>query len=333
MGNKQTKCKSVYDIKEQLGSGNFAVVKLGVHKKTGEKVAIKIIDKSNCEEADNENIQTEVDVMRSISHPNIVCLKDIYDNKDKLYLVLELVTGGELFDRIIQKSHFSEKEASELVKTILDALAYLHSKGVVHRDLKPENLLFANESAESPIKIADFGLAKMASAEKAAVMNTTCGTPGYVAPEVLTGRGYDKGVDVWSLGVILYILLCGFPPFYNENQAALFEQIKRGSYDFPEPYWSKVSDNAKDLVRKMMTVDPKKRFTIDQCLAHPWIANSGENKSEEIEGLVQSMKKWNTSRLFRKAAMGVMATNRMAKLMSGMQAAAIEEGHLPAPAK
>lgn len=314
----------MYDIREQLGSGNFAVVKLGVHKKTGEKVAIKVIEKSQCEDADNESIQTEVTVMKSIQHPNIVCLKEIYESKDKLYLVMELVTGGELFDRIVAKGHFSEKEASDLVKTILLSLQYLHGKGIVHRDLKPENLLYATDADDSEIKLADFGLAKMGTADKAAVMNTTCGTPGYVAPEVLQSHGYDKGVDVWSLGVILYILLCGFPPFYNENQAALFEQIKRGSYDFPDPYWSNVSDAAKELVRKMMTVDPKKRFTIEQCLEHPWISNAGVAKAEPIAGLVDSMNRWNGKRKFKRGVMGVIATQRMAKMMGALGVAAKE---------
>jgi len=179
------------------------------------------------------------------------------------------VTGGELFDRIVAKGHFSEPASADLVYKILDATQYLHSVGIVHRDLKPENLLLSDPSDQAEVKVADFGLAKILGAE-GQMMATTCGTPGYVAPEVLKNKGYDKQVDVWSIGVILYILLCGFPPFYEENTALLFEQIMRGQYDFPEPYWDPISAQAKDLVQHMLVVDPKKRYTTQQCMAHSW---------------------------------------------------------------
>jgi len=315
--------KKIYDFKETLGSGTFATVKLGVHKKTGEKFAIKVIDKSNIGDFE-DSLKTEVDVMKSVNHPNIICMKEIFDSSDKLYIVLELVTGGELFDRIVSKGSYSEKEASELMKQVLDALSYLHAKGIVHRDLKPENLLYASPAPDAPIKLADFGLAKIVSSGgQSSVMHTTCGTPGYVAPEVLKNDGYDKQVDAWSMGVILYILLCGFPPFHDDNQALLFEQIKNGKYDFPDPWWSNISDQAKDLVKKMMTVDPKARYSIDDCLKHPWI--SGDAASDApIQGLAESMRKWNARRKFRQGALGVIASNKMKKLMEGLTTAAKE---------
>lgn len=251
-------------------------------------------------------------------------MKEIFDSSDKLYIVLELVTGGELFDRIVSKGSYSEKEASELMKQVLDALSYLHAKGIVHRDLKPENLLYASPAPDAPIKLADFGLAKIVSSGgQSSVMHTTCGTPGYVAPEVLKNDGYDTQVDAWSMGVILYILLCGFPPFHDDNQALLFEQIKNGKYDFPDPWWSNISDQAKDLVKKMMTVDPKARYSIDDCLKHPWI--SGDAASDApIQGLAESMRKWNARRKFRQGALGVIASNKMKKLMEGLTTAAKE---------
>eukprot|EP00296_Roombia_truncata_P000103 JP435763.1.p1 GENE.JP435763.1~~JP435763.1.p1 ORF type:complete len:340 (+),score=101.43 JP435763.1:1-1020(+) len=316
--------KKVYDIKEVLGSGTFATVKKGIHKKTGENVAIKIIDKANLGDME-ESLKTEVDVMKSVSHPNIICLKDIFETSDKLYLVLELVTGGELFDRIVAKGSYSEKEASNLIARVLEALQYLHQKGIVHRDLKPENLLYASPAEDASIKLADFGLAKMIGGGGGGgggqVMHTTCGTPGYVAPEVLKSEGYGELVDVWSMGVILYILLCGFPPFHDDNQALLFEQIKHGRYDFPDPYWTKITPSAKDLVTRMMTVDPSKRITVKGALEHPWI--SGEEASAKpIEGLVDAMKSYNSKRRFRQAALGIMATHKMERLLGATKKAA-----------
>merc|ERR1719181_2095859 len=180
-----------------------------------------------------------------------------------MILVMELVTGGELFDRIVARGNYTEKDAASLMATLCDALAYLHEQAIVHRDLKPENLLYDSPAEDADIKVADFGLARVVSGKD--MMKTACGTPGYVAPEILKNKGYDSGaVDLWSVGVILYILLCGFPPFYEEELPALFDQILHARYDFPSPWWDNISKDAKDLVTKLLELDPTTRLTAAQ---------------------------------------------------------------------
>ncbi|RCN45458.1 kinase domain protein [Ancylostoma caninum] len=183
---------------------------------------------------------------------------------------MELVTGGELFDRIVAKGSYTEKDASHLIRQnlqVLHAVAFMHENGVVHRDLKPENLLYFNQDEDSKIMVSDFGLSKT---EDSGVMATACGTPGYVAPEVLQQKPYGKAVDVWSIGVIAYILLCGYPPFYDESDANLFAQIIKGEYEFDAPYWDQISDSAKDFISHLMCCDPEQRYTCEQALEHPW---------------------------------------------------------------
>eukprot|EP00954_Amorphochlora_amoebiformis_P026949 1382335-Amorphochlora_amoeboformis.AAC.1 len=241
MGNKlnrisKTDFEKKYQAKDILGRGSFAVVKRAIRKSDGKELAVKIIKKTKLKQEELKIVHDEVHIMDKIRHPNCVRLEEIFETSKKLYLVMEILTGGELFDRIVAKGSFSEADASKLVKSVVMALQYLHSIGIVHRDLKPENLIYADNTKESPIKITDFGLAKLKE-KKHDKMETACGTPGYVAPEVLKKQKYTEAVDIWSLGVILYILLCGFPPFYHENTGALYKQIKSGDYDFPEPYW------------------------------------------------------------------------------------------------
>ncbi|RZC36561.1 calcium/calmodulin-dependent protein kinase type 1 [Asbolus verrucosus] len=202
---------------------------------------------------------------------------------------MELVTGGELFDRIVEKGSYTEKDAADLIRQVLEAVDYMHEQGVVHRDLKPENLLYYSPDEDSKIMISDFGLSKM---EDSGIMATACGTPGYVAPEVLAQKPYGKAVDVWSIGVISYILLCGYPPFYDENDANLFAQILKGEFEFDSPYWDEISDSAKDFIRQLMCVNVEKRFTCRQALAHPWISgNAASNKN--IHGTVSEQLKKN----------------------------------------
>jgi len=240
-----------------------------------------------------------------------------------MYIVLELVSGGELFDRIIAKGHYSEKDAAHLIHEVVCAIGYLHEVGVVHRDLKPENLLYASHDESDPnydvIKVADFGLAKVITGGGTGgggsdtSMTTTCGTPGYVAPEVLeqNAGGYGPEVDCWSIGVILYILLCGFPPFYDESNAVLFQLIKKGQYTMPSPYWDDVSDGAKDLVKKLLTVDPKQRANIKQILAHPWIVSKESNNAAALAMQAEQLKKYVAKGRFKKAINTVVAVNKM----------------------
>ena len=315
---KKSDLKKNYEIGDQLGSGNFAVVKKAINKQKDSKipkeVAIKIIDKAKVE--DMGDITREIEIMQDISHPNVINLFEIFDEPKKMNLVMELVTGGELFDRIVAKGSYSEKDAAQCLKELCSALKYLHEKKIVHRDLKPENILYASAADDADIKVADFGLARVVSGKD--MMKTACGTPGYVAPEILKNQGYDSGaVDLWSAGVILYILLCGFPPFYEEELPALFEQILQARYDFPSPWWDKISKPAKDLVNGLLTIDPKKRLTADQVLKDPWI--NGNAPKDQLPETIKSLKKYNASRKLKKAALGVMAQNRLTKALDGLK--------------
>uniref|UniRef100_A0A7N6ALW3 Protein kinase domain-containing protein n=1 Tax=Anabas testudineus TaxID=64144 RepID=A0A7N6ALW3_ANATE len=249
--------------------GAFSEVVLAQEKLTGRMFAVKCIPKKALKGKES-SIENEIAVLRKIKHENIVALEDIYESPDHLYLIMQLVSGGELFDRIVEKGFYTEKDASTLIRQVLDAVNYLHRMGIVHRDLKPENLLYFNPQDESKIMISDFGLSKMEGSGD--VMSTACGTPGYVAPEVLAQKPYSKAVDCWSIGVIAYILLCGYPPFYDENDSKLFEQILKADYEFDAPYWDDISDSAKDFIGSLMEKDPAKRFTCEQALRHPWIA-------------------------------------------------------------
>ncbi|KAJ8257408.1 hypothetical protein GJAV_G00185280 [Gymnothorax javanicus] len=266
---KTSEIKENYDFKEVLGTGAFSEVVLAEEKVTHRLVAIKCIPKKALEGKEN-SIENEIAVLHKIKHTNIVSLEDIFESKSHLYLVMQLVSGGELFDRIVEKGFYTEKDASKLIQQILDAVKYLHDMGIVHRDLKPENLLYYSMEEDSKIMISDFGLSKMEDSDS--VMSTACGTPGYVAPEVLAQKPYSKAVDCWSIGVISYILLCGYPPFYDENDAKLFEQILKAEYEFDSPYWDDISDSAKDFIVHLMEKDPRKRYTCEQALQHPWIS-------------------------------------------------------------
>lgn len=308
-----------YDIKQKLGTGSFAVVKMGIRKSDGAKFALKIVKKKNLNQEELATINEEVEIMYKIEHENIVQLEEIFDTPKNLYMVLELLTGGELFERIVDKGQYSERQASQLIRDIATAIKYLHSVGIVHRDLKPENLIYRNEDDDSAIKITDFGLAKYLEGSDAQ-MTTACGTPGYVAPEILKNDPYDKAVDLWSLGVILYILLCGFPPFYDENAAGLYSQIKRGEYDFPEPYWTDISDQAKDLVSKLLTVDPAKRCTTSQLLAHPWVAQNAAPDKPLGGGFNKRLMKFNARRKLRRGIQMIMAVNRLTRAFAAAEA-------------
>uniref|UniRef100_A0A4X2KQ26 calcium/calmodulin-dependent protein kinase n=1 Tax=Vombatus ursinus TaxID=29139 RepID=A0A4X2KQ26_VOMUR len=268
-------------------SGAFSEVILAEEKTTQKLVAIKCIAKKALEGKES-SIENEIAVLHKIKHPNIVALDDIYECGGHLYLIMQLVSGGELFDRIVEKGFYTERDASRLICQVLDAVKYLHDMGIVHRDLKPENLLYYSLEEDSKIMISDFGLSKMEGS--GSVLSTACGTPGYVAPEVLAQKPYSKAVDCWSIGVIAYILLCGYPPFYDENDAKLFEQILKAEYEFDSPYWDDISDSAKDFIRHLMEKDPEKRFTCEQALQHPWIAgdtaldkNIHQSVSEQIK--------------------------------------------------
>uniref|UniRef100_A0A8D2NTY4 Calcium/calmodulin-dependent protein kinase type 1G n=1 Tax=Zosterops lateralis melanops TaxID=1220523 RepID=A0A8D2NTY4_ZOSLA len=236
---KQTSnIRKTFIFMEALGSGAFSEVFLVKQKSTGKLFALKCIKKSPLNR--DSSLENEIAVLKKIKHENIVTLEDIYESTTHFYLVMQLVSGGELFDRILERGVYTEKDASLVIHQVLTAVKYLHENGIVHRDLKPENLLYLTPEENSKIMITDFGLSKM---EQNGIMSTACGTPGYVAPEVLAQKPYSKAVDCWSIGVITYILLCGYPPFYEETESKLFEKIKEGYYEFESPFWDDISES------------------------------------------------------------------------------------------
>jgi calcium/calmodulin-dependent protein kinase I len=307
MYHKDEKITDFYKIEDELGAGSFAVVRYAVNKVTGQEVAVKIIDRKDMGEDDEVALRTEVEILSNLDHPNVVKMFEVFEAEDYLYIVLELMTGGELFDRIVEKESYSEKEAADTIRPIVDAIRYCHENDIIHRDLKPENLLYETKEEESIIKISDFGLARFLPNDMFA--STACGTPGYVAPEIISGKGYSSPVDVWSIGITLYILLCGFPPFYNEDNAALFEEIKKGEFDFPTPYWDDISDMAKDLIKKMLIVKASDRINIEGILDHPWVSGD-DTPRKELSEVQEKIKKYNAIRKMKKATYSIMAMNR-----------------------
>jgi len=264
--------EKIYELRSGLGRGAFSVVLLGVNKATGGHYAVKVINKKDLGKDYEKNLKMEVDILKKVNHPNIIALKELFDTPDKLYLVMELVTGGELFDKIVEKGSYTESEASQLVRKIVSAVEYLHNLNIVHRDLKPENLLLKRADNDLEIAIADFGLSKIVGQQM--MMQTACGTPSYVAPEVLNASGYGNEVDMWSIGVITYILLCGFPPFYGDTVPEIFEQIMEANFDYPDEYWGSVSKEAKDFINKLLVVESDKRLSANEALKHPWLSSS-----------------------------------------------------------
>ena len=262
-----------------LGEGASAVVRKGIKKETGKPFAIKIIDKKALVEQEFESLNKELKIMGIIDHPNIVRIEEYFDCHDIIFIVMELMSGGELFDHIVEVEHYTEQKAAEVFIPIVDAVRYCHSLGIVHWDLKPENLLYTTKDDDAVLKVSDFGYAKFLIPKSGEHLSTACGTPCYIAPEVISGTGYDNKVDCWSLGVILYVMLCGFPPFYAEENSELFAQIKSGKFEFHSPYWDTISDSAKDLINKLLIVEPQKRLSTEEILNHPWLTQSNYSKN------------------------------------------------------
>ncbi|KAI1213923.1 checkpoint kinase 2-like protein [Annulohypoxylon truncatum] len=281
-----------YTLLDRLGKGHFAEVYLCVEKSTGQRYAVKIFTKNPGmdEKSKTDGLQQEIAVLMGVSHPNVLCLKDTFNEKNAVYLVLELAPEGELFNYIVMKQKLTEAETRKLFIQLFQGIKYLHDRNIVHRDVKPENILLTDKDLH--VKLADFGLAKIIGEES--FTTTLCGTPSYVAPEILAEvkhRKYTKAVDIWSLGVVLYICLCGFPPFSDELYSrdfpyTLSQQIKGARFDYPSPYWDSVGDPALDLIDHMLVPEPEKRFTIDQCLTHPWITEKTLGVNDSTDGLV-----------------------------------------------
>ncbi|MEE6515456.1 hypothetical protein FKM82_024240 [Ascaphus truei] len=277
----RTDVESYYEIGKTIGDGNFAVVKECRLRNANQEYAMKIIDKFKLK-GKEDIVENEVRIIKSISHPNIVKLLDDYETDTEIYLILEYIKGGDLFDAITESIKFTEHDAALMLTDLCEALVYIHSKNIVHRDLKPENLLVQhNPDRTTTLKLADFGLAVHVTEP----IFTVCGTPTYVAPEILSEKGYGLEVDMWATGVILYILLCGFPPFRSleRDQEELFQIIQRGQYEFLSPYWNNISDEAKDLISKLLVLDPMKRHSAMCVLQHHWISSSGQTNNRNLQ--------------------------------------------------
>ncbi|NXQ62578.1 KCC1G kinase, partial [Anthoscopus minutus] len=321
---KQTSnIRKTFIFMEALGSGAFSEVFLVKQKSTGKLFALKCIKKSPLNR--DSSLENEIAVLKKIKHENIVTLEDIYESTTHFYLVMQLVSGGELFDRILERGVYTEKDASLVIHQVLTAVKYLHENGIVHRDLKPENLLYLTPEENSKIMITDFGLSKM---EQNGIMSTACGTPGYVAPEVLAQKPYSKAVDCWSIGVITYILLCGYPPFYEETESKLFEKIKEGYYEFESPFWDDISESAKDFIRHLLEKNPSARFTCEEALRHPWINGNTALHRDIYPSVSAQIQKNFAKSKWRQAFNAAAVVHHMRKLhMSGHGAA---EGSVPA---
>ncbi|EZF71389.1 CAMK protein kinase [Trichophyton soudanense CBS 452.61] len=274
-----SKFRQQYKLFDMLGRGHFASVYLCAERSTGVKYAVKHFEKcpGAVQRLDREALQQEISMLMSVNHPNMLCLKDTFDESDGVYLILELAPEGELFNWIIRHQKLSEEETRKVFIQLFEGLRYLHERNIIHRDIKPENILVVDK--DLTVKLADFGLAKIVGEHS--FTTTLCGTPGYVAPEILAenaeARMYTRAVDIWSLGVVLYICLCGFPPFSDElyhprdYPYTQKEQIQLGIFKYPSPYWDSVDYKAMDLIDSMIEVDVKERLKVDECLEHPWI--------------------------------------------------------------
>ncbi|KAA8550014.1 hypothetical protein F0562_001698 [Nyssa sinensis] len=307
LGRPMEDVRTLYNIGKELGRGQFGVTHLCTQKQTGEQFACKTIAKRKLvNKEDIEDVRREVQIMHHLTgQPNIVELKGAYEDKHSVHLVMELCAGGELFDRIIAKGHYTERAAASLLRTIVQIVHTCHSMGVIHRDLKPENFLLLNKDENSPLKATDFGLSVFY--KQGEVFKDIVGSAYYIAPEVLKRR-YGPEVDIWSIGVMLYILLCGVPPFWAESEHGIFNAILRGHIDFTSDPWPSISPQAKDLVRKMLNSDPKQRLTAFQVLDHPWIKEDGEAPDTPLDNAVLGrLKQFRAMNKFKKVALRVIA--------------------------
>ncbi|XP_057198464.1 calcium/calmodulin-dependent protein kinase type II subunit gamma isoform X15 [Triplophysa rosa] len=305
-----TRFTDEYQLYEELGKGAFSVVRRCVKKSTGQEYAAKIINTKKLSARDHQKLDREARICRLLKHPNIVRLHDSISEEGFHYLVFDLVTGGELFEDIVAREYYSEADASHCINQILESVSHIHQHDIVHRDLKPENLLLASKMKGAAVKLADFGLAIEVQGDQQAWFGFA-GTPGYLSPEVLRKDPYGKPVDIWACGVILYILLVGYPPFWDEDQHKLYQQIKAGAYDFPSPEWDTVTPEAKNLINQMLTINPAKRITSDQALKHPWVCQRSTVASMmHRQETVECLRKFNARRKLKGAIITTMLVSR-----------------------
>ncbi|KAK8638348.1 hypothetical protein V6N13_136779 [Hibiscus sabdariffa] len=319
LGKPYEDIRMLYTIGKELGKGQFGVTYLCTENSTGKQYACKTISKRKLvTKNDKEDMKREIQIMQHLSgQPNIVEFKGAYEDKLSVHLVMELCAGGELFDRIIAKGHYSERAAASMCRAIVNVVHACHFMGVMHRDLKPENFLLSSKAEDALLKATDFGLSVFI--EEGKVYRDIVGSAYYVAPEVLKRR-YGKEIDIWSAGVILYILLSGVPPFWAETEKGIFDAILEGEIDFESQPWPSISDSAKDLVRRMLTQDPKRRITSTQVLEHPWIREGGNASDEPLDNAVLlRMKQFRRMNKLKQLALKVIAENLSTEEIQGLK--------------
>ncbi|XP_073156863.1 calcium-dependent protein kinase 32-like [Henckelia pumila] len=307
-----------YELGRELGRGEFGVTYLCTEKSTGDVFACKSISKKKLRtRIDIEDVKREVQIMKHLPKlPNIVSLKDTYEDDSAVHLVMELCEGGELFDRIVSRGHYTERAAAAVTRTIVEVIQNCHKHGVMHRDLKPENFLFANMKETAPLKVIDFGLSVIFKPGER--FDEIVGSPFYMAPEVLK-KDYGPEIDIWSAGVILYILLCGFPPFWAETEQGIAQAIIRSVVSFKRDPWPKVSDKAKDLVKKMLNPDPKRRLTAEEVLDHPWLQNAKSAPNVSLGETVRArLKQFSMMNKLKKRALRVIAEHLSVEEVAGI---------------
>ena len=307
VGKVEGKLEDKYEIVKEIGSGGFSRCLQVKNKTTGLLFACKELAKKKV--SDYEGLMREVNLMIKLDHPNIIKLYEVYETEKNIYLIMELCTGGELFDRIVDNTEngiqFTEKQAASLFKQMMSAINYCHKNGIVHRDLKPENLLYLNKDENSPIKVIDFGMSKRFDSKT--YMSEKVGTAYYISPEVLHGK-YDEKCDIWSAGVILYIIICGYPCFNGEDDDEIFEAIQKGKIAFPSPEWDDVSDDAKQLIKKMCC-SPEKRLTAEQVLKETWVKDNAPNSGKiSLPMKADGFKNYANSNKLRKAVLTYIAS-------------------------
>ena len=305
---REGKLRDAYKISRKIGDGAFSSVRRIKLRSTGEKRAVKTIHKKSIRsEEERQMVFTEVSILKALDHPNIIRLHEFYQDQKNYYIITELCTGGELFDRIISGGSISEAVAASYMQQILSVLVYLHDRRIAHRDLKPENLLMSNTSSEASIKVIDFGSSHSFIEDE--IMTARVGTPYYIAPEILRYE-YTEKCDIWSAGVIMYVLLCGFPPFGGNTDKEILHRVSIGKYSFPSPEWDQISFEAKDLIEKMMNTNSHARLSARQALAHPWLQNAtrAHINPEYANPLLRNLQNFRAKQKLKKATLNFISS-------------------------